>query len=272
STILREAGELMTTGVMRETPLVVFLAMIIFLAALASYWGVEVIARSSEVILPVIIIFLITIWALSVPNLDLANLKPVLADGWIPVIRASLPSIVFRGELFMLIFFLPQLRDKVKANRISQWAGQIIGLLLTINVVTQIAFFGAVEVGRMVIPTMTHAESIEFFGVLERVEIILIAFWITGITMKVTIFFYVNLLLLAQLFGLKNYRSLILPTALLYFVFSVVQFENSLDLRNFIANYFFLFSLPVEFLIPLMLLIIALIRKKEENSIEKETG
>lgn len=272
STVLREAGNLMTIGVMPRTPLSVFLFLETVLAVTVAYLGLEVLARAGEIILPVMVGFLFFLWALTFGQLDWVNLTPVFAEGLIPVVRASLPSIAFRGELFMIIFFFPFLQEREKAQKIGQWSVQLIGILLTINVVFQIAFFGAPELARMVIPTLTHAKAVEVGEIFERIEILLVAFWLTGITMKIGVFFFVSLQLFSQLFGVKDYRSLIIPTGLLYFVFSIVQFINNTELRDYIADYFFPFSLPIQLLIPLLLLLIALIRGKGgENAVQKDT-
>lgn len=68
---------------------------------------------------------------------------------------------------------------------------------------------------------------------LERIESIHVAIWVLGMFIKIAFYYYLIVLGLSQLFHLKDYKPLILPTGSIIISLSNVLGQNVVETREF---------------------------------------
>ncbi|NLY50975.1 MAG: GerAB/ArcD/ProY family transporter [Firmicutes bacterium] len=96
--VLRKISELYVTAVMPETPILVFAGVIVLLAAISVWSGLEIIGRLAELFFPFIALAILIshVLILATPNLvHWEHLTPVLDRGIKPVLRATLSILTF---------------------------------------------------------------------------------------------------------------------------------------------------------------------------------
>jgi spore germination protein KB len=267
SIIVREFGELLITAYMPETPLLVFNTVLLLLAASAVRNGIEVIARMSQFIVVLMFAGLIFIYIFLWPEIYLHNLFPLFEGGLKPIILGSFISMAWRGEIFLLLFLMPYLQDYREAKPAAYKAVFVLGVILGIDIIILLAVFG-IQAANMVFPLYVLGTYISVGGFLERVESFTLAIWVTGVFAKVTIWYYFGVIVTAQTFNLKQYKPLVLPLGVIQVVWSVIAYDNVRQLADFFSKAWITFSMSFEFLLPLTLLIIALIRTKGRQSNE----
>ncbi|MEH7381237.1 endospore germination permease [Bacillus sp. JJ1533] len=158
-----------------------------------------------------VIVFFMTLWTIFLYLIPLKdahflNLLPVLKEGWYPVITA-VRTTVFTYIGFEISFFLyPFLKKKryaslgvVIANTISMFAFLIVTLV-------SFAFFSPDEITRYNEPTITLLKVIEF-RFIERLEIVLFAFYIFVISTTVVPLIYMSVFSTSWLFGKKDHTK-----------------------------------------------------------------
>jgi len=121
-----------------------------------------------------------------------------------------------------------------------------------------------------VFPVFSLAYYIEVAAFIERVEAVVLALWVSGVTIKVAIWYYAGVLGITQIFGLKNYKPVVFPLGLILGVLSLIVFDNSTEAARFFAHEFPPYAFTFEIIIPIGLLILAVIRKK--NSFQQKGG
>ncbi|MFC4769275.1 GerAB/ArcD/ProY family transporter [Effusibacillus consociatus] len=99
---------------------------------------------------------------------------------------------------------------------------------------------------------------------LEHLESIVMAVWVAGAFVKISVFYYLLSLGTAQWLGLSNYRPLVLPLGIYIIVYSILVAPNLQELSSFLRTTNIPFNITITFAIPLLLLIVALIRKKAD--------
>ena len=94
---LTDLREVVALEMLQETPVtaVLITAMAIVFAAIRQ--GIEVIARIAEFLLPLVTLMVVFNLIIILPEIELAELKPVLESGWRPAIRGSLNTFDFIG-------------------------------------------------------------------------------------------------------------------------------------------------------------------------------
>lgn len=260
SFVIREFSEFVLTLFLTKTPLVAVTIAIIFVSAYAVRSGLEVLARVNELILPIVLLMVILSLLLSLPDMDVHNLQPVLARGWFPVIKGAYPAAIFFAETSVMLMLIPFLKESKRATSAALKAVLVVGLfqlLVILGVTTQ---FG-LEVARIKFPFLAMTRYISVFDIIERLEPTTMLVWVMGGFIKISVFFYCAVLSSAQLLNLKDYRPLVLPLAALLVLGSIVLWDNVLELSWQIARSIIPFFLSVEVGIPLLLLFLTRIRE-----------
>jgi len=269
--IIREFGEFLVTAVMPDTPLSVFIITITLLAAWAVYNGLEVIGRMSEFVFPLLSAATLIVITLVVGEFDFARLKPLQIFDMKVLLAASLIPSSWMGEAVLVTFIIPYVYQARKQSWL--WViGAIVtvGSLLIIITSATILVFGYAEAARLTFPTFSLARIISIGDIIERTESLVMAVWVAGVFVKITLWFYILVLVTAQTFGLKSYKPLILPYAFCLITLSFWLFRNIMGFFQYISTTFPFWAMSFEVLIPIAVLTVALVRKRGKETSENK--
>jgi spore germination protein KB len=261
SVIVREFGDFLLASFMPETPLIAFVIMLLILGAWAAKSGLEVICRANEFIFPLFILSVTAIFVLAVWEADFSQLLPVMENGVKPVFRGALDPMAWRGEIIIVAMILPYISDLEKTGKYLVFSVILIGLVLTLATVFTVAVVGELT-KYLSFPFFELARCISIGRFIERMEALVLVMWVAGVTIKVAVFYYVAVLGAAQLFELSDYRPIVLPVGLILGIWSLELFQNSGQLIEWLTKTLPLYAYIFEIGIPLLLLTVAVLRKK----------
>lgn len=258
---LRLMGEF-TETIMPQTPIDVYLVVIVLTCAYVVSKGIEVIARCAVFLVPIFITILIFDTVLSIPALDLSNLLPILdipAKSFIQSVHSA-AAYPF-NEIICLAVIVPCI------NRASSVPGSLLkGLGAACLILMFIAARNTAVLSNLnnisTFPSLTVVSLINIGDILTRMDIFSALFLLVMGFLKVSFFFYAATLGLAQLCKMRTYRPLILPLAVLMYLLGMVSFRTGVDeYIIYAARIWPYYSIPFELIFPLLLLIVAVIRK-----------
>ncbi|KXS43720.1 MULTISPECIES: GerAB/ArcD/ProY family transporter [unclassified Candidatus Frackibacter] len=258
--IIREFGEVLTSIFLPNTPMSLIIVIIVVISASGVRNGIEVISRSNEIILPSIFGFLVIIFLFIFPELDAANLRPVLGTGLIPIIKGAYPAALFYAETVILIIILPAVNRPKKALKSVFKATLITGFIGVIVIVEIITLFGSIEAAQFNLPMLSLIRYISIFDFIERIDALMMAIWFGGGFMKIAVFYYCLTISTAEFFELKSYKPVVLPLGVILTVLSIILFGNIEEMGKVIFELMPPYYLFIEVGIPLILLLIAIIR------------
>ncbi len=267
ASIIREFGEFLTIAVMPETPLSVFTITIVLLAAWAVSQGLEVIGRMCEFVFPLAIAATLFLVLLASGEANFTNIGPVLLMDWKKWLAGSFIPNAWMGEIVLLSMVVPFVYRPQK----SQWwiAGGVltVGFILVIITLAVTLVFGYEEAGRLIFPTFSLARIISIGDFIERMESLVMAIWVAGVFLKITIWYYMLVLVTAQVFGLKSYKPLIIPYGFTQLVLSFWVYDNFPQFIRFISTTWPVYGIGVfELGLPSIILLTAVVRKYLGNS------
>ncbi|MBC7347096.1 MAG: endospore germination permease [Clostridia bacterium] len=228
----RVVAESYVLGVMPETPLIVFIVVVVWLGSLAARGGVEVIGRMSESSLFLVLPLLLAAIFLPIARARWENLLPVLEHGPAPVLAASLTSFALYAEVAAAGMLLTHLATPQEAARYTTRAILLSGSLFVLVTVTVTAILGP-NADDLVLPVFSQARLISMGRFLERLETLPLAAWTLMVWLKVGFYLWVTATGLAQTFGLADYRPLVYPLGFLAACLAVVGFENIFEVQEF---------------------------------------
>ncbi|WP_129726294.1 GerAB/ArcD/ProY family transporter [Ectobacillus funiculus] len=267
---LRDFGDILLASTMRKTPLLAVNILMILAICYVLYLGIEVLGRTAEVFIVVIIFFGVTgsllTWVSG--NVHLPNVQPFLEDGWKPILTTAFPITTFFpfGEMFAFSMVFPYLNQPQSLKKV--WLSALIssGLILSYTTTLNIAVLGVEEVERATFPLLSTIGKINLMEFLQRLDAIAVLSFLFTTFFKVSIYFYGAVIGMVDLFKLKNHQQIILPAGIIIIFLSMSiasNFAEHIDEGLIIAPYY-LHSMFL-LIIPLLMLSIVIIRNHVKN-------
>jgi len=242
-----------------DTPAAVLYVTITALSAFAVRLGIEVMARALGIALIFILVFFTIIQATAMLFAQYDNLTPVLEHGIMPVARSVIGITSFpAGEIVVFGMVLYH----VKESRGVAWyplAGLVAGLfMLFLSIERSITVLSPAVAARAVYTPLVTINSIPGGQILVTLMAII---WYFFSIIKFMICYYAFVQGASHWAGVSDFRPLVLPAGALMAVFSIYVYESAIDELFFAKSIWPVYAIPLEYGIPLLLWIGALLRK-----------
>ncbi|USK72436.1 spore germination protein [Peribacillus asahii] len=265
--IVRQYGEFVVDSFLVNTPISVIMASMVFLCALTVHGGLEVLGRAAELFFPIFILAILFFIIFLGPDFEWKNIFPILGDGMMPPIKGAIVPGGWFTEFFLIAFLLPFLADQKKGLKYGMMTVFVVTMtLVLINLI--VLFVLGPAISSKIYPLMSVARYISLADFFEHLESFIMAVWIVGAFVKLSVFYYAAALGTAQWLNLSDYRPVVWPVGILILEFSFWSLPNTMGVGRYLVGTFPLFALLIQTIIPLFLLIIAVIRKRKRQASE----
>lgn len=257
---IRYIGAFFTTYIMPETPIIAIIIMFTFVCAWAVRNGLEVIARSSFILVVITALLIIFDTVLLLKDMKLTNFLPIFDLSLKDFIQGTqlVVSIPFT-QIVVFLMFIPFVNN-IKQAKGSIVLGVIIGgISLLITVIRDIATLG-IMANIMVSPTFEAVRLIEIAKILTRLDILVAIGLLVIMFLRVSIFYYATVLSIAQIFNLRSFVPLVFPIGIIIISLTMLLFDSSMEHTYSTSNFYPIYSFPFQILIPPISLFIAKIR------------
>ncbi len=267
--ILRDLGEMLAVVGYLNTPLVINHTLLILVVIYTVRKGIEVLARTGEILFVLIYLMAIAGFSLIVFSslIDFDRLKPFLEDGIWPVVKVALTQVIFFpfGEVFVFAMIFPYIANKKKVKSVSLFAIALSGVNLAISMAINVSVLGVFEVERSLFPLLGTIQSIEIADFLERLDIFfMLALIILGF-FKISIYFYATTIGMADIWNIKEPTKLVLPIGFVVLFFSIAIAGNMEEhAKEGVKGISLYLQLPFQIIIPFLFLIIAFFKNKKK--------
>ncbi|TVX98567.1 GerAB/ArcD/ProY family transporter [Paenibacillus cremeus] len=261
--VLRVLGDFVVIQLMPETPIDSILILFLAITVWGARAGIETIGRTAEILFPVFFILFISFFMLSAPNFEFKNMQPIVTGtGVNSILRGAIQFIHFPlMEMVALLMLFPYVNSKKSAKRAFH-SGMLLGSFVLLTVTTlSILVLGAEAASKQLYPSFLIAKKINIAGFLQRIEVIMAIMWFISILFRLILYFYGSALSLAQILKLRDYRPLTFPLGLILYILCLTVSSNSIEIKNIMSLVGLPFKITYGFLIPLILLITAKLRK-----------
>jgi spore germination protein KB len=265
---IRTVGDFFVTAIMPETPMVVFIIMIVFVCASAVRNGIEVISRCSFIVIVLAVIEILLTVILLIKDMKLTNFLPVFDLPLQEFIKAShMMAVIPFGETVVFLMIIAYV-NKVKQVRKSAMLALIMGAIFLLLIVMRNTAVLGIAGPAQNYPSYQAVRVIDIRNIITRVGFLNIFAFIILMFLKISVFYYATVLGTAQLLRMRTYLPLIIPIGAIAIYGSITAYEYSHEIIDFVENIYPVLSLPFEVGIPLLSIVIAAIRglpkQKEE--------
>lgn len=237
-------------------------AAIIIACGYAAFIGLESIVRANYIVTFVGIVSLVLFFILSLFELNIKNLLPILTYKAGPILHGiKIESAAPYGQIIILIVLLPFVKSNVKELY------KISFSLIAVAIVTIVIFFDIIGVLSVEMSSnLTHVTvqtlKVTKIGMfIQHSDIFAILMDLSLQFIKISLLYYVVIILMSNYFGLKNKNSLVIPIGVLIFAMSSNMYENDIEKFKLITEVLPIISIPLQYIIPIMIGIILLFKK-----------
>ncbi|MFJ5622692.1 GerAB/ArcD/ProY family transporter [Peribacillus loiseleuriae] len=268
--VLRDFGEMLITFAYPRTPLFIVNALFLLVIIYSTRKGIEVVARTGELIF-VLIFFLgisgnILIFISGI--IDFKNLLPVLEEGIMPVLKTTFTQTLYIpfGEAIVFAMILPYLNQSKKAKFAGLFALGLSGLILAFIMVINISVLGVNLTARSQFPLLSTIQTIQINGFLERLDAYFMITLIFGGFFKISLYFYGAVTGIANLFNFKAPSRLVYPIGIVILLLSITIASSYAEHISEGTKFIQLpIQLPFQVIIPVLLLIIAFFKHRKKR-------
>lgn len=271
--VIRNFGEFIGTAALPETPIFVPMICLGITSIAVVRSGIEVMGRISAYIMPVLFFILFVVQLLGIPQWNLHHIKPILANGWHPIIKGSFSTFAFPfAESVVLMGVLFSLKTSKSSCKVYVISTLIAGFLILIITIRNILILGGI-LPKLYFPSHIAVSRISVGEFLQRIEISVAIVLVFGVFIKSSICLLVSSLGIAKLFKLEDYRSILIQLGLIMVYFAYIIYGNIFEMRFWAFEIYPYYALPFQVIIPLLMLLIAevkcrIMNKQNSNSIK----
>jgi len=203
-------------------------------------------------------------------------------DSWLSIICAAIVGLLV---VWVNIYLAELHPGKTFVEFTQQLLGQWLGGFVSIGLI-MIEFLAGTDViwyvgdffttvymtGKLRYSPFTVTKEINVGVIFSRLEALIVIVWLVVSFFAVFIYIYSGILGLSQVLKLKNYKRIVIPVLLIVTVYSVIVYKDVPYQLNWDTVVRTPAALAFGFVLPLVLLVISLIRKKLGTKNKLSTG
>ena len=241
------------------TPKWIILLFLGIILLYAMYKGIRVVARSAEVFLSFILIATIFVDILVFGLIKIENIYPIKAASYYPILKdAFYPFSLSFGVCVTFLILFP-LAGNVGEIKKPLFTGMgIASALLIIITLRTILILSGPMINRYVYPIFFSYSINE--GI--KIGIVPVALTVVGTLIKALIFLYGSTTIIKSVFNIRKIRLIIVIAVVVTVVSSYFSFNTGIAIHEFFQDIWVYFITVFAVVIPIVVLIISLFRKK----------
>ncbi|MFC6652833.1 GerAB/ArcD/ProY family transporter [Paenibacillus rhizoplanae] len=236
---VRQFGDVATTVLYKKTPIEATIFLMLLISLLSSRRNILKFSYIHSFYLPLIVGSILVTILISLKNVDMLNLQPVLMAPGVKFWNGARQATYLFQSAFVVVLLIPLMEKPNHAVRAGAWAIFMSGAIYVLIVIASVGMFGAEETKLLIYPTLEMARSAAFGeGFLERLDAIFIIIWVISVFTTIYTTYYISAYLLQKLLRLRDQRmasSVLLPVMFILSMLPPNVFETyrwSLHLGN----------------------------------------
>jgi len=266
--VFRNYLEFTSNVVFPDTPPWVIPLFLVPLISWVVKAGIEVLGRCSEflIIIVIALILLVTI-ALSVPQMNINNILPIMYDGFTPVFKTAFGAFSFpfaESIIFMMCFSSLKTTKSPYKVYIS---GLIIGgFFIVIGTLRNLLIVGASTISQNYFPSNVVVSVIRIGDLLQRLEISVSAVLVICVFIKLSVCLLGVCNGISKIFNLNDHKFLSTPISALMFSFSLFIYTDTMEMNEWAFAVWPYYAFLFQAILPAILIVVAEIKNRKSHT------
>lgn len=259
---IREFVEMIKAYILPYTPpsSLIFLFMMIVLAY--AYAGLEGIARMGYISFIFILVGLVIILALPFPFYNIDNLFPIGGYGFKASMQYGLLRTSAYSEVIILGFIVNSIHGVKNFRKIGLISLLLSGIIIGTIILCNLLAFEYPQGSENLSALFQLSRIVYFSRFFQRVETVFIFIWVMASIISVSITFYMAVSIFCKTFKIPKHRPYLLPFAFFTFLITLLP-ESISEVVQKHTDFLRSYSMFIVYFIPILVLLIAFIRRKK---------
>lgn len=256
-----DLGDFVVGHMMPETPFAVVIFLFLLVCIYAIRKGIANLMRLSTVLCIIAIGTVVINTLLIVKDVQIGFLKPIFQLPLEKYVQGTVTiTAIPMGEILAFTMIVPMLGNNQGVGKMMTMGLTLSAAFLAIILLRDIVTLGPLlTIVRL--PSFDAVRYVNVVGVLTRMESLYAIILNSLFLFKVAILIYVSVLGLAQLLNFKSYSTLTLICGALVFFYTQIVLKSVMENADWGATTAPFFSLTFEFLLPVISLLVASVKK-----------
>jgi spore germination protein KB len=267
-----EFGALIKMTALPMTPLLVILYIFMFVSVYILMLGFEVLARTGEILLPIFLIFLISIYIFTMfsGQFDISALRPILGNGIEPLLGKTLLDVVAFpfGELVVFIMFWHFVNKQELIRKTSFLAMGLSTFLIIFSLIVILSVLGPDLTAMAEIPLLETILSINIADIITNLDLLAVLIMFIGGFYKMSLHFYGCVLAITWIFKIEE-PKVIFVLGLIFPIYSNIRFENIAH-HKWLGSEVNIYLIVAICLLTVLLFIVIFLKKKVQIAKERK--
>ncbi|WP_211748957.1 GerAB/ArcD/ProY family transporter [Paenibacillus sp. Marseille-Q4541] len=213
---VRDLGELTSLSILPLTPIYVTMLIFVLTASYLIWQGIEVISRFPEIVLPIglFIFFIIIFLLIAFGSVNFHELTPILEDGFMPVINATIPSTLTLpfGQMIVFLMIWHKWNKPGAPVKGVLFSYSAVGLFLVFLNALMTSILGPELYSIIFLPLIKSVRTLSNLKFIERLDILVVLLLYFSLLMKMVLFYYCAVQTLVRLTAIQI-KKWILPVS-----------------------------------------------------------
>lgn len=262
SVVSRTLAELIKIFLLQTTPLEVILITFILASTYLSSYEIDKVTRASYFVYPIIILFIAMVVISAIPGSDPTNILPVFRTDFEGLYKGVGQTIFSFMGIEIVLLAIPFVEQKEKVFKTGIYAITTITLIYLIAFIMVITNFSTEQVIGQSYPVLVLIRQLDIPGFfLENLDGLVMALWVIVVFVTMVPGYFALGKFSSKLFQTKKHKQFILGAIpVIYFI--AMWPENFLEIIGMLTNLYFVFAFISAIIIPIIILMVGLIRKR----------
>lgn len=270
--VIRDFTEFVKIVGLHETPEFVTALFLGVLCIWAVKAGIEVIARWTAIMMPIIIAAILLITLLLIPKFKIDNLKPVLYNGMQPVLDAAFSVFTFPfAETVICTVIFSYVKSGNKPYKIYLWSILAGTSILLVTSVRSLLVLGEESYKINFFASYMSARLVKIGDFLERIEVLVAIVFLVGGFVKISICLLAAAKGIADMFSISDHRQFAAPLGMLMIIYSLTVFKSTVEMFAWSKNVYKYYAFPFEVIFPLIVWIAAEVNVRKNKRSKAKT-
>jgi len=267
ATIIRSLSEFTNTIVFPDTPVIVPMFFFTTLVIWSVKEGIEVLGRWSEFFIWIIFLIFFILCLLSISEMNISRLKPILSNGFTPILKGAFSSFSYPfGETVMFIMVFSNI-SKIKNYKKTFMVGLLVGgVIILLSTLINTILLGSETISRIYFQSPLAVGLISIGSMIQRLESTVLLEFLVCVFVKVSICTFAVCNGLSKVFGLNDYKFIATPVSLLMLTFSLFIYKSIMEMSSWTINIWPYYSFGFEVIIPLFVFILAEFKSRNSST------
>ncbi|BBH20353.1 hypothetical protein Back11_16980 [Paenibacillus baekrokdamisoli] len=246
-----------------EAPIALFIIVALIVGVYANYHGFEVIGRLALIGLFSVVIFNILMLIGSTQDFDIKELLPVFQSGFWNTVKASRHNDTdWAVATLMIAIILPMVKDEKMWGK-SSVTGIIMGwITILMWPIFEAGNLSPEVTGQYLVPCLQLSRSAELGHFIHRYEMFMIAFFAIPLFVQISMCLFCASHVAAQVLKLQDRKPTLIPVSLLLGGVGYWVVSDRIRAMDLLAMYWPPAALTVAFGLPILLLVLGFLFKK----------